>query len=349
MTKRLTIALVAVALFVLMAVMPVSAQPLWANGTVINQGATIFIGEQGLNVTHAMNQAWYRSLPPEGTIVGTPFQNNTFPNLTAIGWWGSAVDLYTTFPSKTIDLGVNRRYAQMTVAPADFVGYTGNWYLLNPNGTRPIGNNGDASMVFAVADPALDIKIWDFNQNADVTGSSVPQGELLGFRIDTNMYPAVDTRYRSNVVDDSITGVWAVPYTYGDVATNNLLYNQTSGVWINGTYSILTNPNQPCCPIYANVYAERFYNFTGSGAWMTWSDGPFGCDKAMSYVNTLETPAPAISPWFWNDTKGWLYDNYSESVANVGSTLDIHSVLAGWNWNDNDYCMYGQYLSLIHI
>jgi len=54
MTKRLTIALVAVALFVLMAVMPVSAAgPLFANGTIINQGATVFIGEQGLNVTHS--------------------------------------------------------------------------------------------------------------------------------------------------------------------------------------------------------------------------------------------------------------------------------------------------------
>ena len=58
MTKRLTIALVAVALFVLMAVMPVSAG-LFANGTIINQGATIFIGEEGLNVTHALNGAYY--------------------------------------------------------------------------------------------------------------------------------------------------------------------------------------------------------------------------------------------------------------------------------------------------
>ena len=72
MTKRLTIALVAVALFVLMAVMPVSAV-VAANGTVINQGATIFIGEEGLNVTHALNQAFY-----QGT--GTPAQNNSVPS-----------------------------------------------------------------------------------------------------------------------------------------------------------------------------------------------------------------------------------------------------------------------------
>ena len=46
MTKRLTIALVAVALFVLLAVMPDGSTTTNANGTVINQGATIFIGSR---------------------------------------------------------------------------------------------------------------------------------------------------------------------------------------------------------------------------------------------------------------------------------------------------------------
>ena len=97
----------------------------------------------------------------------------------------------------------------MTVAPSDFVGYTGNWYLLERSATGARSGcdaTGDCSMVFTVADPSLDIKIWDYNQNTDVTGKSVPQGEMLGFRIDTNMYPAVDSRYRSNVIDDSIAG-----------------------------------------------------------------------------------------------------------------------------------------------
>ena len=53
MTKRLTIALVALAMFVLVAVMPVSAVS--TNGYYkvapgINQGATVFIGEQGLDI-----------------------------------------------------------------------------------------------------------------------------------------------------------------------------------------------------------------------------------------------------------------------------------------------------------
>ena len=336
MTKRLTIALVAVALFVLMAVMPVSAAGLFANGTVINQGATIFIGEEGLNVTHAMNQAYYRStlLGSGATGVGSPVENNSALHLTAIGWWASAADLYTTSPSKTIDLGVNRRYASMTVAPADFVGYTGNWYLLNASGARPLGPTGDASMVFSIADPTLDIKIWDYNQNTDVTGKSVPQGEKLGFRIDTNMYPAVDTRYRSNVIDESISGDWGIPYTSGDIAINNLLYNASVGTWINGTFSILTNPEQPCCPVYATVYSTRFYNYTSSGAWMTWSDGTYGCQKGVSTVG------------FWNDTKRWLYNNYTTWLSTAGSGMDTAGKLTTWSFSADgsyNYCLAGMY------
>ena len=210
MTKRLTIALVAVALFVLMAVMPVSAG-LFANGTIINQGASIFIGEEGLNVTHALNAARL------GAGCGAPvdcYEYNYVPELTQIGWWASAADIYNTAPSKTIDL--KNRYPSMTVAPSDFVGYTGNWYLLDNNGkayTLPEAITSAypdcacdetgciAARVFTVVDPSLDLKIWDFNQNQDVTGKSVPQGEKLGFRIDTNMYSAVDGAYRNNVID----------------------------------------------------------------------------------------------------------------------------------------------------
>ena len=295
MTKRLTIALIAVALFVLMAVMPVSAAGLFANGTVINQGATIFIGEEGLNVTHAMQQAYYRGIDD----VGEPWENNTLldASYTRIGWWASAAVLYTTSPSKVIDLGVNGRYKMMTVAPADFVGYTGNWYLLNESGARPIGDDGAAAMVFNVQDPSLDIKIWDYNQNTDVTGKSVPQGEKLGFRIDTNMYPAVDGRYRSNVIDDSIVGVWPVSYTAGDIAIHNLLFNYTQGVWLNGTYTILTNPTEPCCPIYIDVYVERFWNYTSSDAWMTWSEGYYGCYRLQSQVWFSGRKSTSLAPW----------------------------------------------------
>jgi PGF-CTERM protein len=296
MTKRLTIALIAVALFVLMAVMPVSAAALWANGTVINQGAVIFIGEERLNVTHALNQAYWGSNAQIAAV------NNTYPPITRIGWWASAADLYVTSPSKTIDLGVNRRYAEMTVAPADFVGFTGNWYLLNTSGITPLHTN---SMVFLVADPSLDIKIWDYNQNTDVTGKSVPQGEKLGFRIDTNMYPAVDRLYRSNVIDDSIVGEWVPSVLYVNPLTNVMI--DTTGYWPDNTSGSIPNPAMPCCDtIYLTKYV--YYNYTSFDAWMTWSDGHFGCYKNIN------------GPMYYNVTTGRFVKYNSLGVTPVGTT-----------------------------
>jgi len=164
MTKRFNIALVAVALLlVLVAIMPVSAYTL---RTSINQGATIFIGEEGLNLTPAqLSQA-------AGTDANT------------ISWWASAADLTGSSATKSISL-VGRN-TSFTVSPSDFVGYTGNWYFV-------YGANGSAvtPAAFTVTDPTLDLKVWDFGLNKDVSGMSIPQGQVLGFRIDTNMYNAL--------------------------------------------------------------------------------------------------------------------------------------------------------------
>jgi PGF-CTERM protein len=162
MTKRLTIALVALALFVLVAVMPVSAS-YYAVAPNVSQGATVFIGEQNLNITPAYNAA---NLASGST------------GSTTIGWWASAAVVATTPPSHTVD--VTNRLNAFTVASSDFVGYAGNWYIVNTSGFG-------AAPIFTAADPALDIRVWDFTQGTDVTSKSVTQGELLGFRVDSAM------------------------------------------------------------------------------------------------------------------------------------------------------------------
>ncbi|MDD1683388.1 MAG: DUF3821 domain-containing protein [Methanoregula sp.] len=284
MTKRLTIALVAVALFVLMAVMPVSAAPMFANGTIINQGATIFIGEEGLNVTHALNGAWY------GASCGVDvdcYNWSHAPALTTIGWWASAADIYNTAPSRTIDLSTRYRY--MTVAPSDFVGYTGNWYLVDTNGKaynlptyvtdahpqcKCTAAGCVAALVFTVADPSLDIRIWDYTTNNDVTGKSVPQGEKLGFRIDTNMYPAVDSTFRNNVVDVtsySLTG------TYEAYDVPGMFYNCTEPskqIWVNSSRSELVCP---ACGTTRTIPYNLTYWVDDWVGWATWMSSPGGC------------------------------------------------------------------------
>ncbi len=120
MTKRLTIALVALAMFVLVAVMPVSADLINGYYKVapgINQGATVFIGEQGLDITNALNSA--------------NLGGYAVTNLNTIGWWASAADIYTTAPTVSVDL--TGRAAQFTVTQAEFDGYEGQWYLVDSN------------------------------------------------------------------------------------------------------------------------------------------------------------------------------------------------------------------------
>ena len=183
MTKRFTIALVALALFVLVAVMPVSAY-YYTVAPGINQGATVFVGEQGLNLANAVTSAQ--------TAAGVPS--------TVVGWWASAAQVLTTAPTKSIDVAA--RATSLTVNPADFGGYAGNWYLVDPatGFAASVGGAGfQPVIVFVAADPTLDLRIWDATQNADVTGKSVPQAEGLTFRIDTNMYQALTASARYNV------------------------------------------------------------------------------------------------------------------------------------------------------
>ncbi len=172
MTKRLTFALVAVAMFVLLAIMPVSAYTVASN--VTNSAATVFIGESGLNLTKVQTNAW-----------SSPYYLYTE---NSIGWWASAANVGTTAPTKTISLvGRNQSF---TVAPSDFVGFTGNWYFTN--GTI----NPVPQPIFAVADPTLAIAPWDFSLSSgnDQSGKSVIRGQNLGFKVDTNMYAAINNR-----------------------------------------------------------------------------------------------------------------------------------------------------------
>ena len=185
--KRFPIILAAFAVFMLMAVMPVSAIP--TNGSVINQGATVFIGEEGLNLTHFLNQASTTAIA-EGNL------DSTVPVNLTIGWWASAASISASAPTKTIDLSTN--YRSMTIDPVAFGAYTGNWYVLS--GTQAINVS---SGFISVQDPSLVISVWDFNQGLDVTGKSVPQGEALGFKINTNMYSALDGTKRFNPQNDT--------------------------------------------------------------------------------------------------------------------------------------------------
>lgn len=103
-------------MFVLVAILPVSADSVnqyYLVAPNINQGATIFIGEQGLNITPALDQV---------NAAGVP------SNYTTIGWWASAADIHNTAPSVSID--TTGRAGTFYVDQTDFDGYEGQWYLV---------------------------------------------------------------------------------------------------------------------------------------------------------------------------------------------------------------------------
>ncbi len=142
--------------------------PASAELQTINTGATVFIGESGLDITHAVG------------------------NNTAIAWWTPAADIHASAPVKVLKIG--DYVARFGISDTEFTGHTGNWYQYDE--TTP---NSAGPLAFTVADPTLDIQIIDADTQVDVTGKAVPPGNHLMFRIITNQYAAVDPAQRPNV------------------------------------------------------------------------------------------------------------------------------------------------------
>jgi hypothetical protein len=130
--------------------------PVSANITTINQGDTVFIGEEGLNLIPALqageNQiAWY--IP--GSIAGVDEPDAIVP----------------------VSMG-----ATNYISSAEFGSRLGAWY-----------SYPSATIAFYVDDPSIALKIWDYSINPpageDMTGYPIIKGDKLGFRIDSNLYP----------------------------------------------------------------------------------------------------------------------------------------------------------------
>lgn len=121
--------------------------------TTISPGNTVFIGEQGLDVTAAM----------EGD--------------TQVGWWASAASIADSSPSITVPVTSPTSFA---ISPSTFGSYTGAWYHISPSGKA----NGSA---FTVMDPQLSIKVEDTSVSVDVTNKWVPTDDEIRFRIESNL------------------------------------------------------------------------------------------------------------------------------------------------------------------
>ena len=119
-------------------------------------GGTVYLGEEGLDITAAAggNQ---------------------------IAWFPSTAQTSAKVPEKLID--ITNTKGSFFVNPADFATRNGNWYQW-PSAD---GTVGTAVLAFRVVDPYLALKIEDTTVNVDVTGKWAPRGDDVRFRIESNL------------------------------------------------------------------------------------------------------------------------------------------------------------------
>jgi len=127
--------------------------PVTAAINVIAPGNTVFIGEDGLDISGAVGGA------------------------TRIGWWASGASITASSPDYSVPIS---NPANFYVSPTDFGSHTGSWYRLNSLGKQ----NGVA---FIVVDPSLDLKVEDTTVDVDVTNKWVPTGDSVRFKVETNL------------------------------------------------------------------------------------------------------------------------------------------------------------------
>ena len=115
----------------------------------ISAGNTVFIGEQGLDVSSILSSG------------------------DQIGWWASGASIAGSSPDSIVSVSDASNFY---VTQSDFASRTGSWYVLPAK-----------TIAFMVADPYLDLIVEDTTVGVDVTNKWVPTDDELRFRIDSNL------------------------------------------------------------------------------------------------------------------------------------------------------------------
>jgi hypothetical protein len=138
------------------------AIPVSASLTKIAVKSPVFIGETGIDISSPLNGCKQIAWWPAGNDTGTP-------------------------PDKILE--IKGDIYSYNMSPEIFSGYEGTWYCWDP---KPVLE------VFYVKKPEFSFRIWDLDQNRDISGQSVPQSRRVTYRIDTNLCPVVNYLNRSD-------------------------------------------------------------------------------------------------------------------------------------------------------
>ncbi len=286
----------------------------------------MYIGEEGLNLTHALNAANLSGQWGAGgqySSATAQYQaalDSTLPTgNTTIGWWASAASIQSTTPSQTVALASN--YESFTVSPSTFVGYTGVWYLVNPASGMAFWNTGTSSAipVINVQDPSLTLGIWDFDQSVDVSGLSVIQGEHLGFRIGTNLQSVYTNRYPTPLAATGNNGYVDIKVMPASGTTLTALYNDT-GVFT----ALLTQQNISTSPYtwgqtgaLATSAQLGQFNWSGKAA----SSNVWGTGATNPSTNQFFYPAGTYSVYAESDLNNMKNNYMNGGAAYTGKTI----------------------------
>jgi len=331
MTKRLNIALVAVALLLVLVSVSPAMGAAYVTRTSINQGATVFFGENGLNITPAiMNGVYYGAGSTGALPANTVAGNQVDRNSAVIGWWASAAQIQSTSPTKTLNLATGLQNRSFLVPSADSgLGAVGNWYLVNQSTSY-----ADTPAVLIMADPTLSVVVWDFGNivqtnGVDVTGKTVPQGEYLGFKIVTDQIDALNSmRYTVDAFGNQ------VQYNNANEGYIDITVKDANGATLTGLLNASTANGG-----YYNTLLKL--NVSNQAPWI-WGTAPSTWNP--DYINNgLVTPALGSTDQYANwttdatDTNGQYA--YPPGTYTIYATSKLNGMNDNYKLGGADYTM----------
>jgi hypothetical protein len=182
----------------------------------ILSGNTVFIGEEGLDISRALSGD------------------------TQIGWWASGASITDSAAGSLIFV---TNPTQFYISPTEFGSHTGSWYHLDASGKA----NGTA---FLVQDPYLDLTIEDTTVMVDVTNKWVPTGDEIGFSINTNLAQMASQRSSPALITikvqppgggefSSLVNAAKIPVPIVEIPVSTSPYN-TGSIWDTGNRALYT-------------------------------------------------------------------------------------------------------------
>jgi hypothetical protein len=221
--------------------------PVGASTNKIIAGAPVFIGETNVDISRALDNCRIIAWWPEGADTGRPAAKNI-----------------TLRPLNELTDAVNH----YSFTPAEYGNYTGTWYCEEKLPLKP---------VFVITEPRVTIRVWDLDNDKDVSGQTIPSTTNVTYRIDTNLDSSIQWKYRPDITPaDSIFTVKLI-----DPAGRNLANLFTGSAGAAGAV-ILPFESNP-------VVSTSPYLWKGSSSWNRASRNAQGEEvyPAGTYVFTL--------------------------------------------------------------